>query len=146
MSNLPTYNLQASLVTARNAEYTGTPFTDTVGAGTYASPALGCNRAGSNAAGLGLATGVVDPKLDDWSLLDQAAAARDPQDSQHIGGTANPINVIQGTDINDTLTYITVVAGATNGQGVEAGNTGVVNRTGGAVVTGDIIWGTNTVA
>lgn len=153
MANLATYQLTGATVTARNAEYTGTPFTDS-GAGTFADPTLGCNRAGSCASGLGINTGNIDPKLEDWSILDQAGAARVPQDSQHLGGdglgdgdaTVNPINAIQGSDINDTLSYITALAQAAPGVGFGAANADPVNRTDVTIEIGDRAWGTNTVA
>ena len=93
MAVAPTYFLDPADVTARNAEYTGTPFTDTTGDGTYATPYLGVNRGGSNAPGIGMnpstTPGASDGAVDanDWTVLDQAGAARNPQDGQQIGGS-----------------------------------------------------------
>lgn len=141
--NLATYHLNGTSVTAREAEVAAADF------------AGGVNKGGGNAPGIGINTGaVVIPAAERFTLLDQAEAARDPQDSQHIGGdglgagdqTNAPILAVQGADINDTLSLITAAAQATDGQGVEAGNTGTVNRTGATVEIGDVIWGTNTAA
>lgn len=175
--NLPTYYLDAAAVTARNAEYPGTPFTDDPGDGSYDDPYLGCNRAASCSPGIGIATGVIDPKLEDWSILDQGVfagsggqpvgVARDPQDSQHLGGAgfvnrssvdhpssggqeglggATPINARVGVGFNDTLTYIAALAqAAPGGQFGVDGITDPVNRTDQTVEIGDVLWGTNTV-
>lgn len=78
--NQPTYFVDSTLVTARNAEYTGTPLTDT-GAGTAADPRLGCNDGGSCAMGIGINTGDYSPKDSDWPEIEQLA------ESSIIGGT-----------------------------------------------------------
>ena len=112
--NDKSFTLNATAVAARDAEYTGTPLTDPTGDGTYTDPYLGCNRAGSNAPGVGIATANGQCKLSDWTILDQHEAARTPQDSQHLGGsglgagtegltTETPINAILAADINDTF-------------------------------------------
>jgi hypothetical protein len=159
MANLPAYQQTAATVTARNAEYTGTPLSDVDGDGSYNSY-LGCNRAGSCAPGIGINTGFIDPKVDDWTTLDQAGAARDPQDSQHIGGnglggtlpssggdqSVNPINAVLGTDFNDTLTFEVAAAQAAPGVGFGPANADPINRTDVTVEIGDRVWGTNTVA
>ena len=114
MANANTFCLNGAAVTARNAEYTGTPFTDPTGDGSYGDPYLGMNRAGSNAPGIGIATANGQCKLSDWTVEDQHEAARDPQDSQHIGGsglgagtvgltTETPINNVTAADVNDTF-------------------------------------------
>ncbi len=161
--NLPTFTLRAAAVSSRNGEYTGTPFTDLPGSDTYADPQLGCNKAGSNAPGIGICTDNVDPKTDDWSTLDQAAAARDPQDSQHIGGTGlggtlpssggteglttvEPVTADQGADINDTLTFEVAAAQAAPGIGFGPANGDPINRSSVTIEIGDRAWGTNTVA
>ena len=69
----------------------------------------GMNRAGSCAPGVGIATGNGECKLSDWTLLDQFAQARDPQQSQHVGQSASDINVEAGADLNDTVS-LTVIA------------------------------------
>ena len=143
MTNLATYQLNATSVAARDAEMEVS--------GQFAG---GMNLAGSNAPGIGINTGNIDPKLEDWSVLDQAGAARAPQDSQHIGGdglgagdaTNNPINCVQGADINDTLSYITALSQAAPGAGFGAASADPVNRTDVTIEIGDRAWGTNTVA
>jgi len=146
--NIPTYYQDASTITTRNGEYTGTPFTDGIGSGTYADPYLGMNRGGSNAPGIGIATGYVDPKLDDWTTLDQDAAVREPQDSQHIGGNGlgdgdqakEPLRMIQGTDVNDTASFSVATANAAPDAVYDSGS-GALNKTGATVSIGDRIWG-----
>ncbi len=141
--NLATYGLNATTVAARDAEYNVS--------GQFAG---GMNEGGSNAPGVGINTGNIDPKLDDWSILDQAEAARDPQDTQHIGGDAlgdgdasvHPVQAVQGADLNDTLTYIAALAQAAPGVGFGAANADPVNRTDVTIEIGDRAWGTNTVA
>lgn len=142
MANLPTYHQDSATKTTRAAELPNADFDG------------GVNKGGSCACGIGINTGDVDPKLDDWSLLDQAGAARDPQDSQHIGGdglgagnTANePIKAVQGADVNDTLSYVTASVTAADGVGVGVANADPINRTGKTVQAGERLWGTNTVA
>lgn len=142
MGNLATYHQDQVTKAARESEVPNADFDG------------GVNKGGSCAGGIGVNTGGVDAKLEDWSVLDQAGAARDPQDSQHIGGdgsgagnTANePLRAVQGADVNDTLTLITVVANAADGVGMGAANADPINRTGQAVTIGQRVWGTNTVA
>jgi hypothetical protein len=120
--NAVSFTLNGTAVTARNAEYTGTPFTDPPGDGTISDPYLGGNRAGSCAAGVGIATANGQCKLSDWTVLDQHGEVRVPQDSQHIGGsglgagteyltTETPINAILAADVNDTFSLVTEGAG-----------------------------------
>lgn len=122
MANANTYCLNAAAVTARNGQYTGTPFTDVTGDGTTTNPYLGGNRAGSCAPGIGIATANGQCKLDDWTVTDQHGAARNPQDSQHIGGsglgdgtagltTEIPINNVTGADVNDTFSLTVEATG-----------------------------------
>lgn len=155
--NYNTYCLNAAAVTARDAEYTGTPFTDTAGDGTTANPYLGGNRAGSCAPGIGINTANIDPKLDDWTTADQHAAARTPQDSQHIGGsglgagteyltTETPIATVVGADVNDTLSFIVAAAQAAPGVGFGPANANPINRTDVTIEIGDRAWGTDTTA
>lgn len=159
--NIPTNTASAAAITARNAEYTGTPFTDVPGDGTYADPYLGMNRAGGSNPGIGIDTGDVDNKLDDWTVLDQAGAARTPQDSGligHINAATDPadpnnftpaqvpITVTEGADINDTVSFIAAVVQAAPGAGMGAGGADPLNRTGATVEIGQRVWGTNTQA
>lgn len=98
--NLVTFGQSQAAVTARNAEYLGTPLTDVPGTGTYADPYLGMNRAGSCAPGIGINTGSIfqtaaelaaGERFESWTELDQTTVpvARIPQDTQHIGGIIN---------------------------------------------------------
>lgn len=148
-ANIATFQLNGASVTARNAQYGGTPLTDEEGGGSYVDPYLGCNRAGSCAPGIGIATNVPNPKLEDWSLEDQNEAGRDPQDSQHIGGdglgdgdeTTNPINgFIDATNLDDTMAF--VVADAQAAPGVEYDTvSGAINRGEQTIEIGDRAWG-----
>ena len=156
--NLPVYFLNAASATARNGEYAGTPFTDEIGDGSYANPYKGCNRAGSNAPGIGVATGIIDPNLEAWSVNDQNDAARTPQNSQHIGSDglgsgqegltgAAVLNVrLSGTDYNDTLSYIVAVVQAAPGAGYNTASADPKNRTDQTIEVGQRLWGTNDVA
>ena len=121
MANAAAFTLNATAVAARDAQYTGTPLTDVAGDGSY-NTYLGGNRAGSNAPGIGIATANGQCKLGDWSVLDQHGAARDPQDSQHIGGsglgdgtegltTETPINAWDVADLNDTFSLTVEATG-----------------------------------
>lgn len=149
--NFNTFCLNATAVAARDAEYTGTPLTDDPGDGSYSDPYLGGNRAGSCAPGIGINTGNVDPKLEDWSILDQHEAARSPQDSQHIGGsglgagtvgltTETPIATVVAADVNDTLSFSVADAAAAPDAAYDT-VTGAINKTGKTVAIGDRIWG-----
>ncbi len=168
MANLSMYLLSATAVTARNAEYDGTPFTDIPGNGSYADNVLGCNKAGSCAPGIGIATDNIEPKLEDWTVNDQgnldqavAPAARIAQESQHIGGTGlvagdpdptvgSVINAIispdSSPDINDTVSFIEALAQAATGVGFGAANADPVNRGQVTVEIGERLWGTNAIA
>ncbi len=158
-TNLPTFTLPAAAVTARNAEYTGTPFTDQEGSNTFADPVLGCNKAGSNACGLGINTGNVDPSLDSWSVLGGPLlnyAARVKQYSQPIGGTGlgagtqgiaslTPIKAVRGADINDDVGFVVATIAAVNGAVADAGSA-IINTTGATISVGDRLWGPIAVA
>ena len=158
--NLPTYQLDSVTVTARNAQYPDTPFSDVDGDGSY-NTYLGCNRAGSNAPGIGINSGNLYPLgvgvgvTEDWTLEDQFEAARVPQDSEHIGGDGlgageiypdgnNPINMIvdpNGTpDFNNTANFVVADTVALPG-GVADVVSGTVNRTNVSTAIGDILWG-----
>jgi hypothetical protein len=137
-ANLPTYQLNATSVAARAAEVASADF------------AGGVNRGGSCAPGIGINTGATTvPSNQHWSLLDQAGAARAPQDSQHIGGdglgagdaTTNPINVIIGADVNDTAAFVTADTQAADGAEFDSVS-GAVNRTGATIEVGETAWGT----
>lgn len=142
MANLATYHQDQVTKTARAVQVPAADFDG------------GANKAGSCAGGIGINTGDVDPKLDDWTLLDQAAAARNPQLSQHIGGdglnggntASEPIRAIQGADVNDTLAFVVAAVTAADGVGVGVANADPINRTGKTVTAGERVWATNTVA
>tara|TARA_R110000803_G_C11989465_1_gene321783 strand:+ start:6719 stop:7060 length:342 start_codon:yes stop_codon:yes gene_type:complete len=112
------------------------------------------NKGGSCAPGVGINTGTIDPKLTDWSVLNQNGNARVIQASQHIGGTGLgdgdqstvQINAVDGADTNDTVTYIEALAQAAPGVGFGAANADPINRTDVTIEIGDRAWGTNTVA
>lgn len=134
-TNLPTYTLNASVVTSRESEVPAADFDG------------GVNKGGSNAPGIGINTGFVNPKLSDWSVLDQAEAARDPQLSMHIGGDGTfdgglgvTIKAVQGADVNDTLAF-----GAADQQAVADAiydtSSGALNKTGKTVEIGERLWG-----
>lgn len=131
MAVAPTYFLDGTAVAARDAQYTGTPCTDTTGDGSY-NTYLGCNRAGSCAPGIGVnpsttpgsSDGGVDANA--WTVLDQDGAARNPQDSAHIGltglgsggsgkGTV-PINIMDSAtpDVNNTCVLTVLATGWVN--------------------------------
>jgi hypothetical protein len=107
---IPTYVNDPNAVTVRDAEYLGTPFIDTNGTANYIGPYLGMNRAGSNAPGIGIATGIVSATVDDianfpadqtppgpwpnkFTLLDQDTDARIPQVSSVIGNDGATLRV-----------------------------------------------------
>ncbi len=160
--NIVTHMLEAAVVTARNAEYTGTPFSDTDGDGTYNSY-LGGNRAGSNAPGIGINTGDYDPELRNWDGP-PTRVARVNQASAHIGSgddgqagaypvsgiTTDPLRTARGVppggteDFNDELGF-QVVPTAPVADGSVIAN-GVINRTGQTLQVGEWAWGTISVA
>jgi len=173
-TNTPTNGASLAAITARNAEYTGTPFTDVAGDGTYATPYLGMNRAGGSNPGVGINTGSIyqtavdlaanGPRYDGWTTLDQAGAARTPQDSQTIGGIVNaapayagvpyptpaqvgvfPVTFTDGADINDTANFVVADTAAVDGAEMNAA-TGAINGTGVTLAIGDLVWGAAIVA
>ena len=152
MANLVTYGRRAATITAREAEVPLADFDN------------GMNLAASNAPGIGICTDVIDPKLDDWTVLDQAGNARTPQNTQHLGGnglgagdaTTFACRVIigdqsgdgdlVGVDGNDEPHFVEAGAVAAPGQGVLAGNTGPINRSSVTVQIGERIWAVDAVA
>lgn len=151
-TNLPSFMSLAATVTTRDGEYTGTPFSDTDGNGDY-DTYKGCNRAGANAPGIGIGTGNLVTLADErFSLLDQAGATREPQDSMYIGGTGlgsgnatvTPLNVV--VDPNGTPTFTTepylVIADAQAAPGVAFDTvSGALNRTSVTIEIGEYAWG-----
>jgi len=137
--NKAIYMLDADLM--RNSEYTGTPFTDSEGSGTYAAPRLGCNKAGSNAPFIGVATGLNNPSFG-LATADTAAHR-----GQHIGQTPDATTTLKvqlghaSADVNNTLAYVVVDVGGAAADAEADAATGALNRTGAAVVQDDEIWG-----
>ena len=163
--SLPTLGISYLAVTARDAEFTGTPLTDIDGTGTYGDPYLGCNRAGSNACGIGVATGIV--AADDvtglspekWTLLDQNGNGRTAQNTQHIGGIVDtapayagvpfptpaqasnfPVRFAAGNDYNDTANFVVADTAAVDGAVADT-VTGALNETGATIAIGNVLWG-----
>lgn len=152
MAHLPTYALRNASVTDREVDVPLASFDN------------GMNLAASNAPGVGISTDTVNPKLDDWTILDQDEDARAPQTTQHLGGTGLEggsatgyfsIEAIQGdqepdgsggTDNNDTLIFIEALAQAAPGVGFGAANADPINRGTTTIEIGDRAWGTGTVA
>ena len=171
MANLPSFSLSAAAETARNAEYAGTPLTDVTGDGTR-NTYLGCNRAGSCAPGIGINTGevfqtvaevAIGPRPDNWTELDQAEAARIPQDSQHSGGIVDAAPEYEGVpyptpaqvgdepirfadmtvgavDVNDTANFVIADTVAAPGAVMDSVS-GAVNATSSTTAIGDLLWG-----
>ena len=79
--SIPTYELNATVVTAREAETW-----PLAAAGDPDFGIAGVNLGGSNAPGIGINTGDFNPTVDNWTTEDQHEDARIPQLSQHIGG------------------------------------------------------------
>ena len=134
-ANLPTYLLDADVT--RNSEYTGTPFTDTESANYNAR--LGCNKAASNAPGIGIATGFVNPKAQDWERVADTADAR----SAHIGLTPDAtttLKTVEGADVNNELAFVESDSNAAADAECDAA-TGATNQTGATIATGDWLWG-----
>jgi hypothetical protein len=87
MPNEPTSFIDATSVAARELEVPLASFDN------------GMNLGGSNAPGIGIATAGeiqtqnLDESLPQWTLLDQDADPRTPQNSQHIGGSGLGLGV-----------------------------------------------------
>jgi hypothetical protein len=141
---LATYGRNEGAITARESQVEFADFDD------------GLNLGASNAPGIGISTGVVNPKLTDWTVEDQFGVAREPQQSQHLGitglqdGSDNPLlgyavqaADYEAVDINDELHFIEASIAAV--PGADAGG-GVLNRTDETLTIGDRIWGTLPVA
>lgn len=159
--NIPSHLLEQAVETARNAEYTGTPFTDTLGDGSYADPYLGCNRAGACSPGIGINSGDYQPELRNWDG-DGGRTARLNQASAHIGSgddgqggnypssgiTTDPLRtagfVAATWDFNDQFGFQQDTGTSTAPDAVIAN--GVINRTGLTIPANEWAWGTITVA
>ncbi len=140
--NKPTIYRNTTTISTREGQVTNASFTN------------GMNYGASNACGIGIATGVLNPKESDWTLEDQHENARDPQISQYIGGnglgdgddsTGNiSVVVTQETNVNDTAHYLEAVGAVAPGVEIVAGS-GAINETGQAMVAGDRAWGVKVV-
>lgn len=169
--NIPTNCASLTAITERNAEYAGSPFTDAPGDGTFADPYLGVNRAGSNAPGIGIATGQVylsaaqivaggvDQRPQEWTEEDQGENARIPQDSGLIGHIDESTDATKFDGFTPAVIPVThtsfpggtpdinntanlVVADTAADDGDEMdGISGALNNTGATVGIGDLIWG-----
>ena len=168
-NSIPSFFINAAAVTARNAESTDTPLSDVDGDGTTANPYLGCNRGGSNAPGIGIATGVVSAatelisqgNFESWTIEDQAELGRTPQDSQHIGGIIDAAPEYAGVpyptpaeagattiqfaqdiaiDYNDTANFVIADVAAVDGAEMDT-VTGAINDTGETISIGNVVWG-----
>lgn len=145
MSNLPTYGRNEAAVTAREAQVPLADFDE------------GLNLGASNAPGVGICTQVPNPKLSDWTVLDQTETARDPQGTQHIGGLGiedgnegvyydiQAADYEGGPDLNDTVHFLVADQQAVT-DAVYHIASGAVNRGTETVEIGDRVWGTVPVA
>ncbi len=164
--SLPTYGLSSGAQIARNAQYTGTPFTDVAGDGSFGTPYLGMNSAGSNAPGIGIATGIVAAAStagllpEKWTLLDQTATQRVPQQTEHLGGINDaedltldppftpgvfPVKLLQGADVNDVVNFVVADTAAVDGAIADTVS-GTINDTGATIAIGNVLWGKDPVA
>jgi hypothetical protein len=134
--NVPTYSLNPAAVADLDGNYADGAF---VG---------GCNL-GSCSQGLGIATGVVNPKSIDFARIQDTA----PHETQHIGGngigagsaTSFDINAILGTDINEEVAFVEAQGTVANNGEIDS-TTKAVNKTGVALADGDWVWGVIPVA
>jgi hypothetical protein len=136
-TNMATYGRNEAAVTAREAQVEFADFDD------------GCNLPASNAPGIGISTGVVNPKLSNWTLEDQHELPRTPQGTQHIGGIGiedgneDVYYAVQAINVElvsiDQVMHFTEALAATP-PGADDG-AGVFNWTGQTLVIGDRFWG-----
>lgn len=119
-NNLPTYTL-------------GTTRAGEVAAADWAG---GLNKGGSNAPAIGVNTGNVNPKEQDWPRVADTSARQ----SGVMGEGDTDINTVNGADVNNTVAFIEADSNAAADAVMDVA-TGAVNRTGAAVATGDFVWG-----
>jgi len=134
--SIPSYVDDPAAVAGRNGQFTGTPFTDANGTANYIGPYLGGNRAGSNAPGIGIATGIVSataaaiaafpadqtppgPYPEKFTLLDQDTDARIPQVSSVIGGDGLTLRVGNTVNTWDKTQALYTENGAASSGGEE---------------------------
>lgn len=124
--SIPTFFQDTVLTAARALEVPGADFDG------------GMNKAGSNAPGVGIATGEYGYKLDDWDLPDPTFG-----ESQNIGtdnGANDRITLDQDPDFNDQVVYVLADADTAPGAVLDVG-TGAINETGETVPAGEPCWG-----
>lgn len=97
----PSYLLDETSVAARASEVPNASFANGMNAGASNAPGVGINAGVANIAGTD----------EQFTLLDQAGAARTPQDSQQIGTTAVPVKI--GTNHADGTGVTTDTGDAT---------------------------------
>ena len=80
----------------------------------------GVNESGSVNVGVGIATEVINPKEQDWTVLDQNGDGRTPQNSQYIGGAG--LESTKGDDVHPLrFTDDTAVSMGTADQQADTG-------------------------
>mgnify|MGYP000114030838 CR=1 FL=1 len=84
MQNVPTSYVDTIAISLRMSEVPTASFTTGMNGGASNAPGIGINVGG----------GAVVGTADQFTLLDQAGAARTPQDSQQFGGVAQPIDAV----------------------------------------------------
>ena len=98
---LPTFYMNATIQSARESELPNASFTN------------GMNLAGSNnaAVGVNFGGGAVEGTPEQFTLLDQTATARNPQQSQHIGYAPSSVRYgTPSTNGDGTLTSVGTAA------------------------------------
>lgn len=100
----------------------------------------GSNQGGSNAPGIGIATGEYSPKTSDWSSHERLL-----YESGQIGQAKDDITVDEGADENDEMSYVLTAGAIANNAELKVG-TGAINKTGVTVPSGAWCWGVVTVA
>jgi|TARA_R110000796_G_scaffold74509_2_gene167622 hypothetical protein len=82
--NVPTSYVDDIAIAIRMSELPNASFTTGMNGGASNAPGIGINVGG----------GAVIGTADQFTLLDQAGAARTPQDSQQFSGVAQPIDAV----------------------------------------------------
>ena len=127
--NRATYYRDSAVRTARASQVTGASFTD------------GANNGGCAGPGIGIATGEVNPK---WNTSTSTPSGTPPiwGASQYIGlvpGSNGRIETyVSSGDLNDQVALVQATAGVAIDAVIASG---VTNKTGVALVTGDWAWG-----
>lgn len=128
-NNLVSYFIDSALVTAGKSRVPNADFDG------------GMNNGASNACGVGIATGLINPKASDWPRISDLLAVKD---SQVIGGNLSGIFILDPDFVgDDNLTQFCEATGAVAPDGVIASVAGfdMVNRSGEDMVDGDWAWG-----